>query len=375
MLKLLLTVDYEIFGNGSGCVRKCLIDPTEKLLNICESVGARLTLFVDYCEYKAFRDAEDADILPDGFLPATWIETQLKKAVAKGHDVQLHLHPQWIDYEFISPEIWRVNLAYWRLPDVPGGYGHEQDPQSLVGLFAAGKESFENLFKPVNPYYACRAFRAGARCIQPEAEVLRAMKATGIRFDTTVVPGIKKNNGLSVFDFTGTEVLMPCWKVESHLDQHSAQGTIAEIPTFTTRIGFFHRLIFHLNRLNAGKPSGCHYRENSRYLEKIPAKRPASIWDETRPKVQIFDICQQSALKMRYFIQQAKRHYEKFSTGNTPIPLVAAGHPKTFRDSGHLEKLLRWVKNQQSICLDLLSQKSIWWLDPDEVLGEIPNSS
>lgn len=274
MLKLLLTADYEIFGNGSGCVRKCLIDPTEKLLNICDSVGARLTLFVDYCEYRAFRNAENGGILPEGYLPATWIENQLKNAVNRGHDVQLHLHPQWIDYEFVSPQLWKVNLAYWRLPDVPGGYGSQQDPQSLVGLFAAGRKTFEKMFKPVNPNYTCRAFRAGARCIQPEGEVLRAMKATGMRYDSTVAPGIKKNNGLTVFDFTDTEALMPCWKVESRLDRHSAQGIIAEIPTYTTSISLFYRFIFHLSRMDTGKPSGCHSRENSSNLKRTPGKHP-----------------------------------------------------------------------------------------------------
>jgi hypothetical protein len=374
MLKLFLTVDYEIFGDGGGCVRKCLIDPTEKLLNICESVGARLTLFVDYCEYRAFREAEVAGILPDGFLPATWIETQLKNAIGRGHDVQLHMHPQWIDYEFVSPEKWKVNLAYWRLPNVPGGYGHEQDPQSLVGLFAAGRKTFENLFKPVNPDYTCRAFRAGARCIQPEAEVLRAMQATGMRFDTTVAPGIRKNDGLTVFDFTGTEALMPCWKIESRLDQHSARGSLAEIPTYTASIGLFYRFIFHVSRWNAANPVGCHYRKHSIKLNKTPGQQPVSIWDGIRPKVQIFDICQQSALKMKYFIQRAQRQYENFSADNATFPLVAAGHPKTLSNSDHLGKFLNWMKNQRSIGLDLLSEKSIWWLNPDDVVDEVTRS-
>lgn len=77
---------------------------------------------------------------------------------------------------------------------------------------------------------------------------------------------------------------------------------------------------------------------------------------------------------MRYFIKRAHRHFEKLSADNTTIPLVAAGHPKTFNNSGHLEKFLNWVQNQPGVCLDRLTQNSVWWMEPDEVLGQIANS-
>ena len=56
-LRFILTADYEVFGNGSGCVKKCMIDPTEKMLSICDDYCAKLTLFVDVCEYWAFKKA------------------------------------------------------------------------------------------------------------------------------------------------------------------------------------------------------------------------------------------------------------------------------------------------------------------------------
>ena len=54
-LKLILTADYEVFGNGSGCVKKCMVEPTIRMLDICDKYGAKLTLFVDVCEYWAFK--------------------------------------------------------------------------------------------------------------------------------------------------------------------------------------------------------------------------------------------------------------------------------------------------------------------------------
>ena len=34
--QLLLTLDYEIFGNGSGDVRQHMVEPTERMARICE---------------------------------------------------------------------------------------------------------------------------------------------------------------------------------------------------------------------------------------------------------------------------------------------------------------------------------------------------
>ena len=76
-LRLLLTADYEVFGDGGGCVERCLIEPSRELMEICEAAATRVTFFVDVCEYWAFKRAEDRCELPAAYRPATWIEQQL----------------------------------------------------------------------------------------------------------------------------------------------------------------------------------------------------------------------------------------------------------------------------------------------------------
>jgi len=53
--------------------------------------------------------------LPDGYAPGTWIQEQLRDSVAAGHDVQLHLHPQWTRSSY-DPEAnrWTVDPGRWR---------------------------------------------------------------------------------------------------------------------------------------------------------------------------------------------------------------------------------------------------------------------
>ena len=57
MIYSLVTIDYELFGNGTGDLIKSVIEPTNAILDICEKYNAKLTIFFDVCEYWAFQKA------------------------------------------------------------------------------------------------------------------------------------------------------------------------------------------------------------------------------------------------------------------------------------------------------------------------------
>ena len=52
--KLIISADHEIFGNGSGDVMHCMVNQTNKLKEIADKFGAKITLFTDVCEYWVF---------------------------------------------------------------------------------------------------------------------------------------------------------------------------------------------------------------------------------------------------------------------------------------------------------------------------------
>ncbi len=82
MIYLILTADYEIFGNGTGDVRCCVINPTNRLLNLCDRYGAKLTLFFEVCEYWAFRQAQTEGKLNHlDYNPAAEMARQAQDAV------------------------------------------------------------------------------------------------------------------------------------------------------------------------------------------------------------------------------------------------------------------------------------------------------
>src|SRR5690242_8295135 len=92
---VVVSVDYEIFGNGEGDVRQHTVDPTERMARLCEKYGAPLTVFFEVEEYLAFEKFRDALVKQLGYDPAALIRAQIIDLAKRGHDIQLHLHPQW----------------------------------------------------------------------------------------------------------------------------------------------------------------------------------------------------------------------------------------------------------------------------------------
>ena len=64
-LKFHMTLDYEVWGNGKGNVLSCMIDPTNRLLNIADRFKIKTTIFVDVCEYWAFKQSQDLGLFKD----------------------------------------------------------------------------------------------------------------------------------------------------------------------------------------------------------------------------------------------------------------------------------------------------------------------
>ncbi|MCB0402025.1 MAG: hypothetical protein KDD41_08065 [Flavobacteriales bacterium] len=336
-LQLIITADYEIFGNGSGCADHCMIAPTERMMKLAEAQGGSICLFVDVCEYWAFQQAYGSGQLAED--EAAKIEQQLKDAVRRGHDVQLHFHPQWLDAQFENGK-WHLNEAYWRLPEVERLAGW-----SLEKLFREGKATLESMLRPVDPNYACDVFRAGAWCIQPEEEVLRVMKNLGFRIESTVAPGKIYFDGRTVYDFTQAPNL-PFWKISGQVTQDDPEGTITEYPIFTTHIPGWQ--VFRFNLIKAmrnipQKPVGCEAVSDSRYTKSFIDKFFGSFEGQVKMLNNSDGV---SFQEMQFITKKAIRRYRNHP-GN--VPLVMIGHPKTFGNDREFERYLAWITTLQDV--------------------------
>lgn len=180
MLNICMTADHELFtGVNFVNEEEVLLEPTEQLLKILEAHDIPLTLFTDVCSIARYRQ-----LVPDSTFPDL-IEAQLRRALSNGHDVQLHIHPHWMDTEFVDGN-WVARYERFRLHLWGFDKGTCPNAQSIIHF---GKTYLESLLKPLNPSYDCISFRAGGWCLQPEEPLLKALISEGIWIDTTVFRG------------------------------------------------------------------------------------------------------------------------------------------------------------------------------------------
>lgn len=96
MTQIILTADYELFfGTKTGSVQECMINPTNKLLDILDINNSKMTLFWDVLHYYKLEQYKEKyeHLKADSLL----IENQIADIIKRGHDIQLHIHPHWLE--------------------------------------------------------------------------------------------------------------------------------------------------------------------------------------------------------------------------------------------------------------------------------------
>lgn len=200
-LNYCLTFDYELFGSGKGCVFKHLVEPTDKILDLLEQFNVKATFFIEQLEVKAIIDRANEYPNNDAYQSeAQAISGQLKRMLKEGHDLQLHLHPQWFGAEYKN-DSWVLNFDYWRFSSLPQKSSNEDFP-SKTDLLIQGKQYLEALLTPISSDYECIGFRAGGYNLGFTESTYKALQDAGIAYDSSLCPGYVSNTMLSAYDYS-----------------------------------------------------------------------------------------------------------------------------------------------------------------------------
>lgn len=222
-----ITIDYETWHPIPEGLKidweKDVFEPFESLLEIGNRLQIPFTFMAEMGEY--FWLAQNSPKI------AEKMEIQWKKAIQNGHDVQLHLHPNWLPElgaRFEEGE-WIWDWSKRKAADYPG---------DLTKLIKNCKERLEKILKPVKADYKVSSFRAGAYQVQPFSRIFDALTENGILCDTSVFDqGVSEERGYN-FSFAHSNHL-PYWanRYDPQLKAPPAESKLIEIPVFTFEPG------------------------------------------------------------------------------------------------------------------------------------------
>jgi hypothetical protein len=360
-MQLILSLDYEVFGNGAGDVMQDIIQPTNRILSICDRHGAKMTIFFDVGEYWAFEQYDSQLREELGYSPYEQMKKQVTDAIHRGHDVQLHLHPQWIGAEYKNGA-WKLCNLYWRLADLPDGLGNIDQIKSITGALYKGKQTLESMIKPVKTDYVCSCFRAGGLYNQPSRNIISAMKKIGLKADSSVVKGYKINTPFEVdYSYVETEKVV-WWTTDTEFTKEGLPGeNIIELSVSSRMEPYWKnfkktKLRATLKRWHTEKVSRRNHNSNEKIssvpdyysvLKKLLKKCPS-----------IFDYCKLSSKDMLRRIKEHTKHQKQ--------PIVMIGHSKDFINDSELDGFLDSLCKTENVTFQNMSeyvQKEISSLD------------
>ncbi len=362
MIHLIFSLDYEIFGNASGDVRRDMIEPTRRLLTLCSLYGAKISIMFEMGEYWAMKKAEEAGSLRLDYSPSHEIEEQIQYAVRCGHDVQLHLHPWWIGATF-EDDKWRLCPEYMRISDLPNGIGSEDDSFSIVGALYQGKHTLEALIKPVCPEYTCLVYRAAMFWGQPSTELIMCMKQAGLIADSSVVRGFYETTPVPTDYRQAQSATGYWWTSAEDISQPGPKGEqIIEFPVWSRLRPYACNFKWtklhvtlkrrHVERANTHGHGMMKARRSTESLGKMLRR-----FGTLQPLK--YDFCKLSASDMIQGLRRAIRD-DRMIGDDFGTPVVMLGHSKDFWNDRNLEVFLKFIKRECDgrVCFSTLGEST-----------------
>lgn len=351
MFRIIVTCDYEIYGNGDGSPLRLCIEPTRRTLDLFNKYGAKLTIMAEMAEIAKFREYYEINKRDDFYYQK--IVSQLQDAIVSGHDVQLHIHSSYFKAKYDHGK-WNQNYNEYNLSGL--------ELNRITEIIRQSKDFLESILRPVKPDYKCIAFRAANWAMVPTRSIAQALVNNGITIDTSVFQYGKRHSSLVKFDYSqAPDALIP-WQVDlDDICQKSDHSGLFEFPIYCEKRGlvhfisvnriynvlmedYLHRLDLWIPLQEPKKTEGRTSLDNS-----MKAGRFSSVLGQLSNKYAWkldYNLC-----TGRELTNSLKRIREKYHHLNSDLPIVLIGHSKCFT---------RYNEYSLKSFLKFISQNSSW---------------
>ena len=338
--KLYFTLDYEIHGNGDGNPMELMVEPTYRLMTLLEKYNQRVTIMTDVAEILCFKRYL-ADTGRDDYHVAE-IEEQLRDAIRRGHDVQLHMHSSYFKAQYKNGAFDQC-IEEYNMAALPIERIDEMVEQCVTYL--------EDLLRPVKEDYRVWLFRAANWSMMPTENLYRVLVKYGITHDTSVYKG-GCQGGNVCYDYREAYNNLFSYPASAlninHMDEN---GKLIEMPIYTEMHPFWDFItpmrVFRMIRTKFHKHKHVSELKSERIkdLTKVASEndnRKLSLKSFFRLSPMKMDFNQVNARGLKRMMKNVMRR----SSQKDHVNVILIGHSKTFvpYNEKTLEPFLKWVE-------------------------------
>ena len=349
--------DWELSGDGSGDARELQFAPMRKLVEIYNAHGVRGSFNAEVLQQLTFRkfQNEHAELKA---LADEW-DDAVRQTFRQGHDIQLHIHPQWSSAEYIDGQ-WDLN-GDWSILNYTA-----EEARSMI---AQGKDYLETLLGALDPQYRCVSFRSGSWCIAPSPFMLNLLVEFGIVFDMSIVAGVRYDTRRVKLDYSNCEEdFLPYYPLMTDARRVSDKPQpIVCIPTnhfYGSRRSTFHH---HARKVTAKLKSRVAPQTTpaGRTVEAYGHEWAQAAHDSTWRRVYekgvvpylkgrhlISDLAQLDYSLMTELLESIRRR--ALASGLEDVPVILENHTKDVVDFSHIEKFIADIARADDVrCVTL----------------------
>ncbi len=315
MIKMVFTLDYEIYGDGTGSLRQLVYEPCRRLMDLFSERNARFVAFVEAAELEMI-SSHDSD------TAIGMVEQQIRDLRARGFELGLHLHPQWCNARF-HDGTWVLDYLEYNLCTLPRSRIEQIVNRSVQYLRSVLNE----------PRFTPLSFRAGNWLFQPSSVAAQVLAEAGIRVDSSVFKGGWQR--VHKLDYRSTLQLGDYWWFQDDVTTPSAAGRWLELPIHSRMVPCWHMLT--TKRVSAqarGASAG--------YPRTHPGLR---LLDYLRPRYPLkLDFCRMTLGELTRTVETLLR--EDANSPEDIKPVVTIGHTKDLVDIKTIESFLSFLSNR-----------------------------
>jgi hypothetical protein len=313
MVECIFTIDYEIYGDGTGSLAELVYEPAERLKDVFNEWNARFVTFVEAIEFEKIEEF--------GTDPAIGaVKKQIRQLHREGFEIALHLHPQWANARREEGK-WVLDRTEYNLCTLPESRILEIVDNSLGYL---GHVVDASDFHPLS-------FRAGNWLFQPTRTAARVLYERGLRVDSSVFKGGRqRNHGLDYRGVQGSQDHY--WTFKDDVAVPDSTGEFLELPIHTDQVPAWKMLT--AKRVSYGNSFGggqTRKQKLNRVLDFMRFRYPLK-----------FDFCRMNIDELRSMMERVIQ--EDRIRPEIYRPIVAIGHTKDLTDFSTIKAFLSFLK-------------------------------
>lgn len=315
MIDCILTVDYELYGNGTGSLRDLVYEPMRNLQQICRKRRASMVVFVEVAELEkieAFGSDRAIDL----------VKQQIWDLHEDGFEIALHLHPQWCNAQYEEGQ-WHLDNSEYNLCTLA--------PERISQIL---DDSLQYLGHITNqPRFVPLSFRAGNWLFQPTQHAAAALAQRGIKIDSSVFKGGRQRNHR--LDYRNARGNGYYWAFANDVVTPDPAGALFELPIYTEMVPFW--------SMTTSKRLGFNTSPSSGNSLTWKLNRARDLLRFQYPKK--LDFCRMTLDEMTTMVGRVLKEDQK--DPSLYRPLVAIGHTKDLVDLKAVDSFLAFLDAKQ----------------------------